>query len=140
MNNNASKPRLTKGVKFLLMVLAALFVTFLVALWMGVGFAATAIENVHALCDACFLVGTVYFSIGALTAISTTGFFDIFGYGFKSIKAMFTFAKRGEEYMSYYDYKLERAEKRAPLTWHVLLTGVILLALSGLLLFIYHQL
>ena len=63
------------------------------------------------LCDAFFVPGILLVMIGALVWIATTGFFDSLGYAAKTAVHIFLpFIKT--ERKSFYDYKMEKAEKR----------------------------
>ena len=63
------------------------------------------------LCDAFFVPGILLSLIGMLVWISSTGFFDALGYAVRTAAHMFLpFVKT--ERKSFYDYKMEKAEKR----------------------------
>ncbi|MBR6668974.1 MAG: DUF3899 domain-containing protein [Clostridia bacterium] len=95
----------------------------------------------HHLCDGLFVSSILFVGIGGLLWISATGFFDIFGYAFKSIVHLLTPSKYDEQFPRYYDYKCEQNEKREgkPLTHTVIVVGLIVLALSFLCLALYNH-
>ena len=96
----------------------------------------------HHLCDGFFISAVLFGGIGGLLWISATGFFDIFGYAFKSIVHLLTPSKYDEQFPRYFDYKCEQNEKREgkPLTHTVIVVGLIVLALSVLMLVLYERL
>lgn len=73
--------------------------------------------------DALFVVGFLNFGFGALLWISTTGFFDILGYGFKSLIYLFTPIKKNRDEGGYYEYKMAKKEKRKKVPFEVLWIG-----------------
>jgi len=96
----------------------------------------------HHLCDGFFISSVIFVGIGGLLWISATGFFDIFGYAFKSIVHLLTPSNYDAEFPRYYDYKCEQNDKREgkPLTHTVIVVGLIVLALSFLCLALYNHL
>ena len=89
--------------------------------------------------DGCFVSAILIGGVGALTWISTTGFFDIFGYGFSSVITLFTPFRKPENQMSFPDYKTYRAEKRGPVRFELLAVGAFFLLLSVVLLAAYSS-
>ena len=96
----------------------------------------------HHLCDGFFISAVLFVGIGGLLWISATGFFDIFGYAFKSIVHLLTPSKYDAQFPRYFDYKCEQNEKREgkPMTHTVIVVGLIVLALSFLCLALYNHL
>lgn len=74
-------------------------------------------------------VGVVIFGVGLLTWISTTGLFDMLGYGASVLWDRVTFKNRNTRF---YDYKTAREEKRKgkALQWSILIVGGVLLGLA----------
>lgn len=66
----------------------------------------------QALADGFFVVGFFNMAFGALVMISATGFFDIFGFAFKSFINFFIPRSMIEQKGTYYEYKVKKAEKR----------------------------
>ncbi len=87
----------------------------------------------HALSDGFFVIGFFNLGFGALVKISSTGFFDIFGYAFKSFLNFFiprSLLDQNRE--DYYEYKVKKAEKRKETMFFrdMLIVGVCLMALG----------
>lgn len=72
----------------------------------------TPIPVIHTLSDAFFVIGFFNFGLGGLVKVSTTGFFDIFGYSAKAILNFFVPRSIFQDSGSYYEYKVKKAEKR----------------------------
>ena len=66
----------------------------------------------QALSDGFFVIGFFNMAFGALVMISATGFFDIFGFAFKSFINFFIPRSMIEQKGTYYEYKVKKAEKR----------------------------
>ena len=62
--------------------------------------------------DALFVPAVLWLGLAGLMWVSTTGFFDIFSYAFKSLLVLFSTLKKPSDLGSFYDYKLEKEEKR----------------------------
>ena len=90
--------------------------------------------------DGLFVACIVFLGIGSLVWVSSTGFFDIFRYGFRSLLVLFTPLRKPEENGSYYEYKAEREAKRAKPSWFMLIVGAVFLLLSFLCLYLYYHL
>ncbi len=127
-------------IKYTICALATGIVSYLSAVAWGFKIGEPPIENIRALSDGCFTGGFVTAGIGALMLISTTGFFDMFGYAFKSLGVLFTSLKNPKQHAKYFDYKSEKAEKRAKPTYFMLFTGLAFIALSVLFLYLYYNL
>ena len=92
--------------------------------------------------DGCFVSAVLFAGMGCLFWVSTTGFFDIFSYGFKSLLVLFSPLKRIKEHPHYYEYKCEKDAKREgkPLTHTTLFVGIGMVALSLICLALYYNL
>lgn len=89
------------------------------------------------LCNAFFVPGILLSAFGALFWVSNTGFFDSVSYAVHVMGHMFwPFAKSKRK--SYYDYKMEKAEKRAAVPAFIFIVGVFYLALSLICLGIWY--
>ena len=113
-----------------------------VALSQGFSLAAEAYLNFRYLSDGFFVAAILFVGMGGLLWISTTGFFDIFSYAFKSLFVLFSPLKKAKEFPHYYDYKCEKDAKREgkPITHTVLVVGLICLAVSLVCLALYYKL
>lgn len=82
------------------------------------------------LCDALFVPGIFFVMFGALLWIASTGLFDSITYAFRTAAHMFLpFLSKDRK--SFYDYKTEKAEKRADTPKFIFVVGIGFLALSG---------
>lgn len=85
--------------------------------------------------DALFIPAVMWLGLAGLMWVSTTGFFDIFSYAFKSLLVLFSTLKKPSDLGSFYDYKLEKEEKRtgkAVSITMLLVGGLLFLAALGL--------
>ena len=89
------------------------------------------------LCNAFFVPGILLASFGALLWVAGTGFFDSIAYAFRVAGHVILPFLRSDR-KSYYDYKAEKAEKRAPLPAFVFHVGAFYLGLSILCLVIWY--
>ena len=62
--------------------------------------------------DALFIPAVLWLGMGGMLCVATTDFFDIFRYAFSSLLVLFSPLKNPKEHKHFYEYKLERAEKR----------------------------
>ncbi len=110
------------------------------AYWFGAFSADSASLAFAALSNACFVTAVLYIGVGALIWISTTGLFDIFGFGFKSLKYLFTPIAKDPNEGGYYEYMMEKREKRKgkPIPYFMLVIGVVALALSIIFLVLWN--
>ena len=97
--------------------------------------------NARYLSDGCFVVGFMATGIGALTWISTTGFFDMMSYGVvygvRALIGLFGGNRRPQN-KDFYDYKTEKDEKRGKPVYGLLICGLVFIALSVLFLSMYY--
>ncbi len=91
------------------------------------------------LSDATFLSGSLLGGFGLLMLISTTGFFDVMAYGAKCFWTLFTPFAKEKRVQDYYAYKQEKAANRGKTRWETFLVGVLLLAVSGFALWMFHR-
>ena len=111
-----------------------------IALLQGFDFAKPAYQNAQYLSDGCFVTGMLLLGVGVLTWVNGSGFFDIFGYGVRSIPMLFTPFKGPKRYASFYDYKKAKAERRGNPLYFLLVSGAVFLLLAAIGLFAYYQL
>ena len=116
-------------------VALALFV--LCAVSNGLFSAETQVELVKILCD-CFTVPGVFMTgFGLLSLIASTGAYDIMSYGVSYLISMFI--RHRERAESFYDYKLERAEKRKKWGAHTLIVGLVCFMAGLICLAVYYS-
>ena len=120
----------------------ALVIALPVAMHQGFSMDGDAALNCRWLSDGFFVSAVIFVGLGGLFWVSTTGFFDIFSYGFKSLFVLFSPLKKVKEFPHYYDYKCEKDAKREgkPITHTVLVVGLICLAASLICLALYYKL
>lgn len=88
------------------------------------------------LCDAFFVSGILLALFGALVWISTTGFFDTFGYALRTAAHLILpFVKHDTK--TFYDYKTEKAEKRTESKGFLVIVGSFYLLLSAIFLMLW---
>lgn len=89
------------------------------------------------LCNAFFVPGILFASFGALFWVSNTGFFDSVSFAFHTAGHLllpFLKSKR----MTYYDYKMEKAEKRGTVPGFIFHVGAFYLVLSMICLGLWY--
>ena len=91
----------------------------------------------HILCDAFFAVGIVIECVGLLIFSSNEGTFDMIVYGVSSFVDMFK-KERTKKYETFYDYRASRQDKKIKFGY-LLIVGLLFLAVSGVMLYFYHQ-
>ena len=118
---------------------------------LGVGFAMAAFvaysKNVfaqkelsmvfHILTDSFSLPAVLITGIGALAFVSNEGGFDALSYGLTSFFDMFRKEKKNK-HKTFYDYKMEKAEKRLPVSF-LLLSGLVFVAIMMIMYWLYTQ-
>ncbi len=131
----------SKILSYLIGTLIAVVITVLMAVSFGAFNASSRSLMFAYLCNATFVTAVFYCGVGLLAWISTTGFFDIFSYGFKSLKYLFTPAKRDRSEGGYYEYAMEKRERKKSKasTGFILVIGVVFLALSIVFLALWNS-
>ena len=126
-------------------VLAAfeVFAAVMIARYQGLGAEQTMAMNARFLSDGCFVVGLMMTGIGLLTWVATTGFFDMLSYGVvygvRAVIGLFGGNRKPND-QTFYDYKTAREEKRGAAQYAILISGIVLIALSVLFLMLYYRL
>ena len=91
------------------------------------------------LCDAFFVPGAFLFCFGILAFCAYGGAFDIFSYGVKSLKVLFTPFGKAEKHQTYYDYKLAKEARRQRPKPRTLILGMAFMLAAGFCLCLYNQ-
>lgn len=116
-------------------------ITILVGLAMAVavlmsrgGFSQPDTESVYiVLSDAFFVPGIVLCGFGILAWVSHDGFFDAISYSASKVTSLFfSVFRKDERHQQYYDYKMEKQERRKKPGNAVIVTGVVFLLLAGM--------
>ena len=97
------------------------------------------------LCDAFFITGFTFAGFGALALISSTGFFDMLAYGFKSLGDLILIPLKVTKHEKYYEFVERRRERRklhaqafGLSRWALFLVGAFFILVScSFLFFIY---
>ena len=84
----------------------------------------------QALSDGCFIVGLFCTGMGILMWISTTGVLDMIGYGFKSLLYLFTPMQKDRDEGGFYEYKLQKKQKKKGVPFEYLWLGIGMIVLS----------
>lgn len=86
-------------------------------------------ETYRILCDGCFTAGVLLAGIGLMIGISNEGTFDILNYGMRSFFGLFSPAARNRKpYGSFQAYRQQRAERRSPFGFLVVMGSLFLIA------------
>ena len=133
------KKKWGKVLSHAIRTLAELALVFAVARLRGLDFSKSVQLNARYLSDGFFVVGLLATGLGLLIWVSTTGFFDILGYGVKSLLVLFTSLKKPRDHLSFYDYKQIRNENRGKPHYALLLSGVACILLSLACLAVYYR-
>lgn len=99
-------------------------------------------EKMKFVSDGLFVSGILFFGLGSLIWVSTTGFFDMLTYGFRSVWYLFTPATKPEGSGGFYEYKLMKQERRenSPSVRYVALVGLALVLLAAVFAVLYANL
>lgn len=136
MEREKDPARKKKLRRYLISSFCAAFSVALFSQIRGFAFENALKENLSALCDGFFVSGVLFGGLGAMVWVSTTGFFDILGYGFKNLAVLIPFHHR-RKYKHFYEYKAEQSAKRTKPQLFLLIIGLVLIAAAAILLNIY---
>ena len=134
------KINLCTWVQYVSALFVGLVIAVPVAFAQGFSLGQASYLSARYLSDGFFVAGMLLGGIGALVWISSTGFFDIFSYGFHSILVLFSSLKNPKDHEKYYDYKTMREEKRGQPSYFLLIVGVFFLLLAIICLVLYYNL
>lgn len=129
-----------KWLKYVITAVIGVGLAAAVSVWQGFAPGQAPALAARHLSDGFFVAGLLLAGLGALVWVSSTGFFDMLSYGVHSLLVLFSVLRRPEEHMSFYEYKLEKDQKRGKPMVHLLIVGLFLIALSVLCLVLYYQL
>lgn len=100
----------------------------------------TAEERIRGICDGISITAMLYISFGVLLWVSSTGFFDIFGYAVRKGAHAIIPGMGFDKPISYYDYKTEKTVKRkAKPIRSTLLIGLGLFVISMVLVAVWYK-
>ena len=118
------------GTSYAVCILIGVLIAGLVVISMDFGAGQTTSMNARILSDGCFVAGMMLTGVGLLVWISTTGFFDMFSYGFHSLLVLFSSLKKPEEHETFFDYKMAKEEKRGKPMAAIVIVGIGYILLS----------
>lgn len=129
-----------KNAKFVAALVTGLILAFAVMWIRGLFTAESAAEVVMAVSDGFTVAGLLYLCMGALMWVSTTGFFDIFGYAFKKAAHALIPGMVDNSPNNYYDYKIGKEGKRKGFTQHsALVVGAGFIVISLILTAVWYS-
>ena len=134
------KLNLGSWVQYAAAVFAGLVIAVPVAVSQGLSWGQPAYLSARYLSDGFFVAGLLITGVGGLVWISSTGFFDIFSYGFHSLLVLFSSLRHPKDHESYYDYKTLKEEKRGQPLYFLVIVGAALLLLAVICLGLYYNL
>jgi len=115
------------------------FICFALVIVLGLFDNPDLVRTFRILCDSFFVTSVLLMGFGLFGIISTTGFFDIFGYSAEYAKSVFfPGLRKKRNAKDYAEYKsLRKDRKRAE--WHNVIVGAIFLAISMVFLVLEGQ-
>ncbi len=126
-----------KALRYIITLLIGFVTAGVVAYSQGLFSQTETVKILHILSDSFCVPGVLITGLGALIFVSNEGGFDALSYGMTSFFDIFRKEKKNK-YRTFYDYKQARAEKNLR-CGYILICGLIFLATSLLLLWLYHQ-
>lgn len=130
-----------KHKKYIIQLLTAVLISFLLMLMRGLFEAEKLADKVLIICDGFTITAFCFLGIGALIWVSTTGWFDIFSFAFQKALHAFIPGRVHDKTGSYYDYKMKKAADRKPFSERsTLIIGLVMLAVSFVLTYVWYQL
>ena len=133
-------PKTKTLIKYGITVLIGLIITVLAAIARGLTGSLPVALVMRYLSDGLFVPGVLLTGFGALTWISTTGFFDMFAYAGHSLLVLFSSLKNPKDHETFFEYKMAKEAKRGKPQIFILLVGVGFILASFVCLFLYYNL
>lgn len=127
------------GTSYAACIVIGLLIAGLVAISADFGAGQTLSMNARILSDGCFVAGLIMTGVGLLVWISTTGFFDMFSYGFHSLLVLFSPLRKPEGHETFYDYKMAKDERRGRPMAALVVVGAGYILTSLLCLAVYYM-
>lgn len=135
-----NKINLGSWVQYVSAIFVGLVIAVPVAFSQGLALGQPGYLSARYLSDGFFVAGLLIAGIGGLVWISSTGFFDIFSYGFHSLLVLFSSLRNPKDHEKYYDYKTMREEKRGQPLYFLVIVGAAFLLLAVICLGLYYNL
>ena len=128
-----------KYISYAVQTVAGLTLSVFVMFWQDVFARESMADIIRGVCDGFTVTALLYVSLGALMWVSTTGFFDIFGFAFRKGMHHILPVFVREDPGGYYEYKVDKEERRqAKPQRSTLLVGLFFLAVSIVLTFVWY--
>lgn len=134
------KPNKKSLTPYWITAAVALAIAAAVAVHQGLAWPQSPALTCRFLSDGFFVSGVLLTGLGGLVWVSSTGFFDIFSYAFKSLLVLFSPMKKPHEHEKFYEYKLAKEAKRSKPLYFLLVVGLACVALSLVCLMLYYNL
>lgn len=129
-----------KNIKYYVQAGVGFVLAFVVMVYRGLFSKPVLSDKIMAIGDGFTVAAVLYLGFGALMWVSSTGFFDIFGYAVKKAAHAIVPGMVQDDAGRYYEYKINKEEKRKGfLDYFTLKLGVLFLIISGILLFVWYQ-
>lgn len=132
-----------KYIKYIVQTVLGLALSVGVMYERGLFEARSGADKIMIISDGFTVTALLFLSIGILLWVSTTGFFDIFGYAFrKGAHALIPGLGGGNKATGFYEYKLEKQEERTAKgkgEKSMLLVGAAFLLVSIVLTYFWYQ-
>ncbi len=129
-----------KYVKYIIQVALGLILAVGIMSYRGLGSAQNMADKVMIISDGFSVAALLFVSFGVLTWISTTGFFDMLSYACRIGFDALIPGRSRNEVSSFYDYKMEKEEKRdGKGDKSLLLVGLVFLIISFVLTAVWYQ-
>lgn len=130
-----------KNLKYYVQTGLGLVLAFAVMVSRGLFSKPALADKVMAVGDGFTVAAVLYLGCGAMMWVSTIGFFDMFGYAVKKAAHALIPGMVNDDVGRYYEYKVEKETKREKgFGEHfTLLLGVVFLAISAILLWVWYQ-
>lgn len=129
-----------KNLKYYVQAGLGLVLAFAVMVSRGLFSKPSVADKVMAIGDGFTVAAVLYLGFGAIMWVSSTGFFDIFGYAVKKAAHAIVPGMVNDDVGRYYEYKVEKEAKRKGfLDNFTLKLGAIFLLISAVLLFVWYQ-
>ncbi|MDE5819146.1 MAG: DUF3899 domain-containing protein [Lachnospiraceae bacterium] len=124
---------------YVIQTVAGLILSVSVMFWQNVFARENAADVIRGVCDGFTVTALLYVAMGMLLWISTTGFFDIFGFAFRKGVHHILPVIIHEDPGGFYEYKVEKEEKRQVKPQRsTLLVGSFFLAVSIVLTLVWY--
>lgn len=89
--------------------------------------------------DGFFVAAVILIGFGAILWIATTGFFDIFGYAVRYALHLFVPMLYKDDGKKYYEYHMEKEEKRGKPQYFILICGAVYLIAAVICYLVYNS-